>query len=88
MYRHYFDCYSIADQLRFNNTLEKLQQYVGEKCKNFGSEISTGLADPSKRFSCIEMAKMPQKQDATTGQMVDMTTDLRTTYQDVPPVGV
>jgi hypothetical protein len=34
------------------------------------------------------MAKMPQKQDATTGQMVDMTTDLRTTYQDVPPVGV
>jgi hypothetical protein len=73
MYKHYFDCYSIADQVRFNNTLEKLQQYVGEKCTNFGGEISAGIADISKRPK-IEMVRMPQKM-TDTGQMVDMTWD-------------
>jgi hypothetical protein len=40
MHQHYFDCYDISDQVQYNITLEKLQQYVIENSKTFGREIS------------------------------------------------
>jgi hypothetical protein len=70
MHQHYFDCYDISDQVRFNITLEKLQQYASENYKRFGRAISAGIADPSKRPTVPDV-QMPQKMDTTTNQMVD-----------------
>jgi hypothetical protein len=72
MYQHYFDCYSISDQVHYITTLEKLQQYVGENYK-FGREISAGIADPTNRPT-VPVLKMPQKKDQN-GKMVDVTPD-------------
>jgi hypothetical protein len=74
MHQHYFDCYDNLDQVCFNITLEKLQQYVSENYRTFGRAISARIADSSKRPTVPDV-QMPEKKDKTTGKMADKESD-------------
>ena len=60
MYQRYFDCSHISDQVRFTDTVEKLQMYIGEKFGTLGQQIKMASTDPSKKPTVAEVM-MPQK---------------------------
>jgi hypothetical protein len=71
MMHKYFDCSGLDDQVRYTDTVEKLQIYVGETYKPFGKQIKVAIGDPSKTPQ-IQEVTMPQKTDSK-GNLVDKT---------------
>jgi hypothetical protein len=61
MMHKYFDCSGLDDQLRYTDTVEKLQIYVGETYKPIGKQIKVAIGDPSKtpKYRRLRCPKRP-----------------------------
>jgi uncharacterized protein (UPF0332 family) len=66
MFHRYYDCRTPADQVRYTDTTEQLQIYVGEHFTTFGNQLKAAIADPSLR-PLVKPVTMPQKPDPNDG---------------------
>jgi hypothetical protein len=75
MFHLYYDCRTPADQVRYLDTTEQLQIYVGENYKAFGDQIKGAIVDPTQRpfVKPITMPKRIDTTDPTDNKMVDKT---------------
>ena len=75
MFRRYYDCRTPADQVRFTDTTEQLQIYVGENFTTFGNQLKTAIVDPTQRpfVKPVMMPQKPDPADSTGNTMIDKT---------------